>query len=49
MCWEGADKSAGFARSKSMPKKRLKSIPRFQTEAEERQFWATHDTADYID
>jgi predicted DNA binding CopG/RHH family protein len=32
-----------------MPKKRLKSIPQFQTEAEERQFWATHDTVDYID
>lgn len=32
-----------------MPKKRLKPIPRFQTEAEERQFWATHDTVDYLD
>jgi len=32
-----------------MPKKRLKPIPRFQTEAEERQFWATHDTVDYVD
>ena len=32
-----------------MPKKRRKSIPRFRTEAEERQFWATHDTVDYID
>lgn len=32
-----------------MPKKRLKSIPRFRTEAEERQFWVTHDTVDYID
>lgn len=32
-----------------MPKKRLKPIPRFKTEAEERAFWATHDTADYID
>ena len=32
-----------------MPKKRLKPIPRFRNEAEERQFWATHDTTDYID
>lgn len=32
-----------------MPKKRRKRIPRFQTEAEERQFWATHDTTDYLD
>ena len=32
-----------------MPKKRLKPIPRFPTEAEERAFWATHDTVDYID
>lgn len=33
-----------------MPKKRrLKPIPRFRSEAEEREFWATHDTADYLD
>ena len=32
-----------------MPKKRLKPIPRFHNEAEEREFWATHDTTDYID
>ena len=32
-----------------MPKKRLKPIPRFRDEAEEREFWATHDTTDYID
>ncbi|HWP36120.1 MAG TPA: BrnA antitoxin family protein [Gemmatimonadales bacterium] len=32
-----------------MPKKRLKPIPRFRSEAEEREFWATHDTTDYID
>jgi predicted DNA binding CopG/RHH family protein len=32
-----------------MPKKRLKPIPRFRNETEEREFWATHDTADYID
>jgi len=32
-----------------MPKKRLKPIPRFQTEDAEREFWATHDTTDYLD
>ena len=32
-----------------MPKKRLKPIPKFRSEAEEREFWATHDTTDYID
>lgn len=32
-----------------MPKKRFKAIPRFQTVAEEREFWATHDSTDYID
>ncbi|MEI9888525.1 MAG: BrnA antitoxin family protein [Rhizomicrobium sp.] len=31
-----------------MPKK-LKSVPRFKNEAEERKFWETHDTADYFD
>jgi predicted DNA binding CopG/RHH family protein len=33
-----------------MPKqKRLKTIPEFSSEAEERSFWETHDTADYVD
>ena len=27
----------------------IKPIPRFRSEAEERQFWETHDTADYFD
>lgn len=31
-----------------MPKK-LKSVPRFHNEADERKFWETHDTADYFD
>ena len=31
-----------------MPKK-LKEVPRFRSEAEERQFWEKHDTADYFD
>lgn len=32
-----------------MPAKKLKPIPRFETEAEEREFWETHDTFDYLD
>ena len=29
--------------------KKLKSIPKFRSEAEERHFWQTHDSSDYID
>ena len=29
--------------------KKLKSIPKFRSEAEERRFWETHDSGDYID
>lgn len=29
--------------------KKLKEIPRFADEAEEHEFWMTHDTTDYID
>jgi len=33
-----------------MPKrKHLKSIPAFSSEREEREFWQTHDTTDYVD
>jgi predicted DNA binding CopG/RHH family protein len=28
---------------------KLKSIPAFKTEAEERKFWEKHDSTDYID
>jgi predicted DNA binding CopG/RHH family protein len=31
-----------------MSKKR-KEIPKFADEAEEREFWMTHDTTDYVD
>jgi hypothetical protein len=27
--------------------KKLKSIPKFRSEAEERRFWQTHDSSDY--
>jgi predicted DNA binding CopG/RHH family protein len=27
----------------------LKGIPKFESEDEEREFWATHDSTDYID
>jgi predicted DNA binding CopG/RHH family protein len=29
--------------------KKLKPIPRFRSEAEERKFWETHDSTDYLD
>ncbi len=29
--------------------KKLKTIPRFETEDEEREFWSTHDSTDYVD
>jgi predicted DNA binding CopG/RHH family protein len=32
-----------------MSKKKLKPIPNFRTEAEERKFWETHDSTDYVD
>ena len=33
-----------------MPRrKQLKPIPSFRSEAEERAFWETHDTSDYVD
>jgi predicted DNA binding CopG/RHH family protein len=33
----------------SKSKKALRKIPAFKDEDEERGFWATHDTVDYID
>jgi hypothetical protein len=32
-----------------MHKKKLKPIPDFATEAEEREFWESHDSMDYVD
>jgi predicted DNA binding CopG/RHH family protein len=29
--------------------RKLKPVPKFRTEAEERTFWETHDSADYVD
>jgi predicted DNA binding CopG/RHH family protein len=29
--------------------KKLKPIPNFRSEAEERKFWETHDSTDYVD
>jgi len=29
--------------------KKIKPIPKFKNEDEEREFWATHDTTDYFD
>lgn len=30
-------------------KTKLKKIPKFKSEAEERKFWETHDTTEYFD
>ena len=30
-------------------RKKLKPIPRFRNEAEEREFWESHDSTDYVD
>lgn len=30
-------------------KKQLKKIPAFKTEDEEREFWAVHDSTEYVD
>jgi hypothetical protein len=30
-------------------KKKLKAIPKFKSEAEERQFWQSHDSTEYVD
>ena len=32
-----------------MPKSKLKTIPKFANEDEERAFWADHDSTDYVD
>jgi predicted DNA binding CopG/RHH family protein len=32
-----------------MSSKQLKSVPKFRSEAEERAFWETHDSSDYVD
>ena len=29
--------------------KKLKTIPKFKSEDQERQFWSTHDSTDYLD
>ena len=30
-------------------KRELKPLPKFKTEAEEREFWETHDSTEYVD
>jgi len=29
--------------------KNLRPVPKFRSEAEERRFWQTHDSSDYVD
>ena len=31
------------------PKRELRKIPAFRTEDDEREFWATHDSTEYVD
>src|ERR1700682_668981 len=44
-CWASLRHDEGSRISMS----KLKPIPAFKTEAEERKFWETHDSTDYID
>lgn len=32
-----------------MRKKRVKEIPQFESEEQEREFWSAHDSAEYVD
>lgn len=32
-----------------LPEVELKPIPKFETELEERRFWETHDSTEYVD
>jgi predicted DNA binding CopG/RHH family protein len=32
-----------------MQNKRRRAIPRFESEEQEREFWAAHDSAEYVD
>ena len=32
-----------------MSSRQLKSVPKFRSEAEERTFWETHDSSEYVD
>ena len=35
--------------TQKMAMKTLKEIPEFKTEKEEREFWETHDSSEYLD
>jgi hypothetical protein len=37
------------SKAKEKPMSKLKSIPAFGTEVEERKSWKTHDSRDYVD
>jgi hypothetical protein len=36
-------------RPKPASERTLKPIPKFESEDQEREFWATHDSTDYVD
>ncbi len=39
----------GFEWDEGKYMSKLKSMPKFKTEDEEREFWSTHDSTEYID
>ena len=39
----------GTAKGEYAMSKNLKTVPKFKSEAEERPFWETHDSSDYVD
>jgi predicted DNA binding CopG/RHH family protein len=47
---EGGWRYDGYShREFTGPLSKLKKLPEFRTEDEERDFWATHDATDYVD
>jgi len=38
-----------MSRKGNCMKKKIKPVPKFRKEQDEREFWSTHDTTDYFD
>src|ERR1700677_44956 len=47
--WSGSNRRGICTERRRKPLSKLKTIPAFKTEADERKFWETHDSTDYID
>jgi len=43
------EKISNFIKMKKRLGKKIKSIPKFRSREEEREFWDTHDTTEYFD